>query len=178
VASPIQYAPNWTNMNKYAQNKPTECWYVAYRMMYSYKGWDEGTILDKLRTAGVNADSALKTGLITNTFMKAAKAVGLRAMGFGQSLSAYDFKTMLTMGPVWTAGKWNADTSHVVVVVGASDTQIVFIDPWNDTVREAEQRTWFVDDFVHGLAPIRNAAPGTDFFLGDKGGWIGQCQCF
>ncbi|MBR0656890.1 papain-like cysteine protease family protein [Plastoroseomonas arctica] len=166
MADALQMAPNWETMKQYAQTINTECWLMCLRMMYSYKNWDEFTIEGKLSGAGIQVDSAKKTtGLLTRDYMKAAKAVGLHPWGAGQSWSASDFRKWLTMGPVWVAGRWNPAGSHNVVVVGASDTKIRFIDPWNDVMPVAEDRTWDADTFIKGNPANRASAPGTDFYM-------------
>ena len=167
MADQMQMAPNWESMKQYAQYIPTECWLMCLKMMFSYKGWDESQIEPKLAAAGILVESAKKTtGLLTKDYMKSAKALGLHPWGAGQSWGAYDFKKWLTMGPVWVAGRWEPEGSHNVVVVGASDTKIRFIDPWNDVQRVAEDRTWDADRFIKGRG---GKAPGTDFYMGKIG---------
>ncbi len=167
MADPMIMAPGWDDMAKYAQNIPTECWLMCYKMMYSYKNWDESSIEGKLAAVGIDVTSARnKTGLLTKYYMTAAKALGLRAKGAGQSWSTYDFRSMLPLGPIWVAGRWVADSSHNVVVIGASETKIRFIDPWNDVMRVAEDRTWDSDTFIKGDG---GKAPGTDFYMGRIG---------
>ncbi len=167
MADPMQMAPKWETMSQYAQAIPTECWLMCFRMMYSYKEWDEAEIEGALSAVGVDVAAAKKTtGLLTRDYMKSAKALYLHAWGAGQSWSVYDFRRWLTLGPVWVAGRWTAGSSHNVVVIGASETRIRFIDPWNDVMQVAEDRTWDAKTFIQGDG---GAAPGTDFYLGKIG---------
>ncbi|MDB5380373.1 MAG: hypothetical protein JWO26_5 [Rhodospirillales bacterium] len=88
------------------------------------------SIEGKLSVAGIMVESAKKTtGLLTRDYMKAAMAVGLHSWGAGQSWAPSDFGKWLSLGPVWVAGRWSPEGSHNVIVIGASETKIRFIDP-------------------------------------------------
>jgi len=52
------------------------------------------------------------------------------------------------------------------VVIGASETQIRFLDPWNDVMPVADDTIWNADYFISGN---RGDAPGTDFYMGKIG---------
>ena len=107
-------------------------------------------------------DKSCVAGMQAENFKKAAKALGLSAWGFGQSLTACDFRTWLPHTPVWVAGRWY-DYNHNVIVIGISDEQVKFIDPWWEVEKKASILTWPIDAFLHGNRRDRN---GTDHFLG------------
>ncbi len=156
------------NMQPMAQDTATTCWLTCLKMLLQWKEADYSTeaIRTKLVGTGILWDDACSTGLKTRDYMRAAKALGLHPWGCGTSWSPSDFGKWLTMGPVWVAGRWSTDYSHNVVVIGASDEQIKYIDPWWEGVKEATVTTRSADWFIHG---DRKTAPGTDFYLGKIG---------
>jgi hypothetical protein len=143
------------------------CWLNCYGMMYQWKGLELATIGPKLKAGGIDVDAAFRQGLDGSDFMKAAKALGLKPWGAGQSWTAFEFKTWLAVGPVWIAGSWRPSSPHVVVLTGISDDQVEYIDPWWQGVEEASTNRIAFDRFVHGDG---KQARGTDFYLGRIGG--------
>lgn len=153
-------------MSALPQDTATTCWYTCLVMMFQWADRDPGEIKPKLIAAGIDWDDACRTGLKTNKYLTAAKALGLHARGAGQSWSTYEFKSWVATSPVWCAGRWHSEGSHNVVVIGASDEEIRFIDPWWEGSKEATISTRFANDFIHGDG---KAAPGTDYYIG----WVG-----
>jgi hypothetical protein len=84
----------------------------------------------------------------------------LKAVGMGQSYTASDFQSRLPSSPLWIAGKWNPKSFHIVLLVGCSDDQVEFIDPWWTGEETATRSQRFLNDFVHGDGKSVN---GTDF---------------
>ena len=150
-----------------AQATAATCWLNCYGMMYQWRGLDLKTIGPKLKAAGINVDDAFNNGLDRNDMMKAATALGLKPWGAGQSWMASDFKRWLAVSPVWIAGAWRPSSAHIVVMIGASDDEVEFIDPWWQGTEEATTTKRFINDFVHG---DRAKIKGTDFYLGQIGG--------
>jgi Papain-like cysteine protease AvrRpt2 len=143
------------------------CWLTCYRMMYECRGLDPATIGPKLKSGGVDIDAAVTGGLDRTDFMKAAVALGLKPWGGGQSWTTFQFKTWLAVSPVWIAGCWHPSSPHIVILTGASDDQVEFIDPWWQGVEEATVAQRFTNDFIHGDG---KSARGTDFYMGQIGG--------
>lgn len=146
------------------QATATTCWLTCFHMMFAWKGRDPAEIRPALEKAGVQWADALKTGLKTQDYMKAAKALGMRPWGTGTSWSAANFASFCTISPVWVAGRWH-EYDHNVIVIGASREMVRFIDPWWQVEEAAEIKTWTERLFVHGDAPNR----GTDWYMG----WMG-----
>jgi len=168
--APMQLVP-MKKMTPLPQDLATTCWYTCMVMMYQWAEMNPDDIKPAIVGAGINWDDACKSGLKTRDYLKAAKAVKLHGWGSGTSWSAGNFKQWLTMGPVWVAGRWRSEGSHNVVVIGASDDEIKFIDPWWEGTKEATITTRSVDFFVHGN---KGNAPGTDYYAG----WIGAIMNF
>jgi Papain-like cysteine protease AvrRpt2 len=61
---------------------------------------------------------------------KAAKALGLSPVGFGQQITAFDFKQRLAWSPIWIAGEWFLSSLHARLVTGCSDDFVEYLDPW------------------------------------------------
>lgn len=116
------------------QSRSTLCWFAGYVMMARWKGWDEasikGTLRSKLAAGGIDLDTAAQGGLKLNQNLKAAKAVGLGARGFGQPVSLANIQELLAFSPVWATGQWMSGNNHVYVIVGASESTIEYYDPW------------------------------------------------
>ncbi|MCK8786635.1 hypothetical protein M0638_19860 [Roseomonas sp. NAR14] len=162
--SPMVSVP-MKNMKPLPQDTATTCWLTCFRMMFAWKDRDPAGIRPALEGAGILWDDACKTGLKTRDYMKAARALGMKAWGSGGSWSAASFASFCTASPVWVAGKWE-DYPHNIVVTGASREQVRYIDPWWEGVKEATVATRFADDFIHGN---RKDRPGTDYYIGKIG---------
>lgn len=152
-------------MTEIPQETDMTCWFAAYQMMLQWRNLPCGTIgdykgdndphpiKDKLITAGVDWDDAIKSGkgggLKGKDFRKSAAALGLEANGVGQQWSVADLKRFLSYpSPIWVAGNWDG-FMHVVVVtkvevdndcdwdeVGTikDRSKVTFIDPnWKGT---------------------------------------------
>lgn len=158
------------NMVPLPQETSTTCWYTCLRMMFMWKGRDPAEIRPALVNAGILWEDACQTGLKTRDYLRAAKALGLRAWGTGSSWSGANFASFCTISPVWVAGKWY-DHSHNVVVTAASRDQIKFIDPWWEGAKEASISTKWAKDFIKGNGADK---PGTDFYLR----WIGAVMAW
>lgn len=143
------------------QIRSTLCWFTCFEMLYEWKGLDKTTIGQKLRDAGIDTAAAGERGLLPKDNLAAAKALGMNALGFGQPLSVHDIQEPLRCSPVWTCGQWNATNKHVVVLIGASDNEVEYYDPWYDVTpaETAEKKVRFADFFLHG---DRKTVPGLD----------------
>jgi hypothetical protein len=103
-------------------------------------------------------------GLKPFDFVKAARALGLKAWGYGQSLSAWDMQQHLPKSPLWVAGQWFPFGLHARLVIAVSDDMVDFFDPWyGGTYGMDLQHQDLLDNFVHG---DRANARGTDKLIG------------
>jgi hypothetical protein len=139
------------NLKPRAQVLASTCWLTCYQMLYEWKGADRTTIEGKIKGAGVDWDEAVKTGLKNKDDKKSGDALGLSCWASSDGWNAREFKNFIKSGsgPIWVAGKWQT-TGHVVVVIGASDDHVKFIDPWWQGNPEAEIKTWASDSFQAG----------------------------
>lgn len=140
------------NMQPEGQHTSAVCWYTCYRMMYSWKNWDRSKILSKLKAAGIDVEAAKKTGLKLKDNKKAAQALDIRPVGYGQPVKVHNLKQLLGYSPIWATGQWMGSGCHVVVIMGASEKFVEYFDPWwtgapEDayTVKKRE-----MDWFLHG----------------------------
>ena len=150
------------------QNTASLCWLASLEMLFSCKDKDTSEIEKKLKDGGIDVKQARTTGLKIADNKMAAVSLGLEHCAFGQSLRAEDLTSRLTISPLWACGKWpHIGNLHAVLVVGASDDQVKFYDPWYDIgpweVSDAKTRS--LDYFVHGDGKTNN---GADFAQG----WI------
>mgnify|MGYP002336459182 CR=1 FL=1 len=153
-------------MTPKAQRLSTLCWLTCFEMLFTWKGLDPAEIIPELKAGGIDTDEAFKTGLKLNQNLKAAKALGMGATGLGQSVSAWDLKERLKMSPIWTCGKWTAaNNTHIVVVVGASESTVEYYDPWYDVGpwEVSDKKSRGFDWFVHGNG---KDVKGTDYATG------------
>jgi hypothetical protein len=168
MAAPMITVP-MKNMTPIPQDTATTCWLACFRMLYNWLDRDEASIREKLTGAGILWDEACKNGLKTNDYMVAARALNLAAYSTSNSWDASNFKQFLAVGPVWVAGRWMDGMSHNVVVIGASDTRIKYIDPWWEGYKEANITERDAKWFISGNG---KTTPGTDFYMG----WMGAVQ--
>ncbi len=147
------------------QSTASTCWLACFRTMLAWKGGDPYSVETTLAGAGIDVDAARVNGLLPRDNLKAAKALGMHARGFGQSLTLYDFTGLLPRSPLWCNGVWYGTTKHVMIVVGADEDTIEFLDPWYDvTPSEAlDVHRFAFSYFVHGNG---KETRGTDALMG------------
>jgi hypothetical protein len=142
------------------------CWQTCYEMLYEWKGIDSATIEAKLTAAGIDYEAARKGGLMPEDFTKAARALGLSAVSFGQSISAWDLKQPLHSSPLWMVGEWFKSSLHARLVIGASDDYVEYFDPfWGGSygMDFTSSHKDPLDIFVHGNGTDTR---GTDKLIG------------
>lgn len=118
------------------QSVASLCWFAGYTLMFRWKGMEETAIRphvwNTLKAAGVDVDEAKRGGLKLKDNLKAAKALGLGARGFGQPVSEYNLRELVRQSPVWCTGQWFETSNHVYVVTGVSERNVEYYDPWYD----------------------------------------------
>lgn len=119
------------------QSIASMCWFAGYVMLFRWGGMEEKRIKpyvwDTLKNAGIDVDGARRGGLSLRDNLKAAKALGLGAYGYGQPVTEHNLRQLVRKSPVWATGRWFEDTNHVYVIVGVSDTKAEYYDPWYET---------------------------------------------
>ena len=112
------------------------CWFACYTMMFRWKGMPEAEIKpfiwSTLKDAGIDVEDAKLSGLKLKDNLKAAKALGLGAWGYGQPVTEGNLRELLARSPVWATGQWFDNSNHVYVIVGVSEGEVEYYDPWYD----------------------------------------------
>jgi hypothetical protein len=163
-------AESWVRVNLKAltprrQQLSSLCWLTCYQMLYDWKSLDPATIPDKLKAAGIDYDQACRTGLMPADNAKAARALGLSPVGFGQQITAFDFKQRLPFSPIWIAGEWFPNGLHARLVTGCSDNFVEYLDPWyGGTYGMDLDHRDLLDNFVKGGGPNLR---GTNALIGN-----------
>jgi hypothetical protein len=118
------------------QSIASMCWFAGYVMLFRWSGMEEKTIKshvwNTLESAGIDVNGAKANGLSLSKNLTAAKALGLGARGFGQPVSEWNLREVVRQSPVWATGRWYETTNHVYVIVGVSETEVEYYDPWYD----------------------------------------------
>lgn len=112
------------------------CWFAGYTMLFRWNDKPEAAIKpfiwSTLQDAGIDMNGAKQGGLKLNDNLKAAKALGLGARGFGQPVTEANLRELVALSPVWATGRWFASSNHVYVIVGVSENEVELYDPWYD----------------------------------------------
>ena len=112
------------------------CWLACYTMLFRWNDKPEAEIKQfvwsTLESAGIDMNGAKQGGLKLKDNLKAAKALGLGARGFGQPVTESDLRALLAFSPVWATGQWFETSNHVYVIVGVSEHEVELYDPWYD----------------------------------------------
>jgi hypothetical protein len=113
-----------------AQSNENTCWLACYQMIYQAQDWDKATLLERLKTAGIDTTATLKDA----DQEKAGKAVGFTS---DCSSVLTDFATvrkyMESYGP-FKVSISVGDSGHAIVVtaVDPDDESVYFINPWSE----------------------------------------------
>ena len=115
------------------QNIDSMCWFACYTMLFRWNDKPEAEIKpfiwSRLQNAGIDLIEAKRSGLKLRDNLKAARALGLGARGYGQPVTEANLRELLAFSPVWATGKWFEKTNHVYIIVGVSETQAEIYDP-------------------------------------------------
>ncbi len=120
----------------------TCCWLTCLEMMFIWKNErgdkskDYTMILSDMDKSPELFPYYMKdAGISASECRNTAKMLGLSCSGDTKILEKEQLFTMLaTHGPLWIAGKFSKESSHVIVVTGCEiDTgRIKIINPWNN----------------------------------------------
>jgi Papain-like cysteine protease AvrRpt2 len=118
------------------QNIASMCWFACYTMLFRWNDKPEAEIKpfiwSTLQNAGIDVNGAKRGGLKLADNLKAARALGLGARGFGQPVTEANLRELLALSPVWATGRWFENSNHVYVIVGVSENEVEYYDPWYD----------------------------------------------
>jgi len=134
----IMVSPDVTPRN---QEFSTTCWLASLEMIFDWK-WrkhrktdQDWKILEKMDASKDLYPYYMKgNGISPRECKETAKMLGLRWSGDGE-ITADILAAMLPVhGPLWVAGMWRQNHSHVIVVTGVDKEagKIRYIDPWKN----------------------------------------------
>src|SRR5215204_3155691 len=147
----ITVSPNVTPRN---QQFSTTCWLASLEMLFDWK-WrkedknrddknknkdgkteeEQWKILEKMDASKDLYPYYMKNnGISPGECKETAKMLGLRWSGDGE-ITADILAAMLPVhGPLWVAGMWRQNHSHVIVVTGVDKDggKIRYVDPWKN----------------------------------------------
>lgn len=113
------------------------CWFAGYVMLFRWGGMEEKKIKsyvwNTLKNAGIDVNGARSNGLSLRQNRAAAKALGLGMRGYGQPVTLHNLREVVRKSPVWATGRWFETSNHVYVIVGVSEDQVEYYDPWYDS---------------------------------------------
>lgn len=118
------------------QDIASMCWFAGYVMLFRWGGMEEKKIKsyvwDTLKNAGIDVNSARSNGLGLSKNKAAGRALGLSVRGYGQPITLHNLREVVRNSPVWATGRWFEANNHVYVIVGVSETQVEYYDPWHE----------------------------------------------
>ncbi len=159
---------NWQGI-ALAQDNSTTCWLTCYQMLYKWRGINDAGLDKILEKVGIkmfdeNSNGAKETGLKAKDYVTANSALGLQSLKGGE-YDQTELEYMLEKkGPIWTTMKYGKG-NHNVVVVGAGEEQVKYINPWWDVPpKKYEIITCKLKDFNLTLKHFNN--------------WKGANACF
>lgn len=117
-------------MSPEPQSLASMCWYAGYVMLYRWKSCDPKDIWPTLDAEGIDLEDAKKSGLKLKDNKRAAMALGLNPVGYGQPVTVHNLKGLVKYSPVWATGQWIKGANHVYVIVGVSEEWTEYYDPW------------------------------------------------
>jgi hypothetical protein len=116
------------------QNIASMCWFAGYTMLFRWNDKPEAEIKpfiwSRLQNAGIDLIEAKRSGLKLRDNLKAARALGLGARGYGQPVTEANLRELLAFSPIWATGRWFDETNHVYVIVGVSENEAEIYDPY------------------------------------------------
>ncbi len=146
------------------QRLPTCCWLTSLLMMFQWKSAKGGSAKseDEILTA-MDASPHLfpyymrDSGIAPGECKETAKMLGLRWSGDGEFTSEILADMLKNYGPLWIAGKWYQNYSHVIVVTGCETEtgKVKYCDP---------------------LEPSGSESNGTISWLNSRGGTWKSCD--
>ena len=134
----IKVSPEVTPRN---QPFSTCCWLTSLEMLFEWKFLKDDKTKDAakiLETMDKSKDLypyyMKNNGIAPRECKETAKALGLRWSGDGDFTADILADMLPVYGPLWVAGMWRANSSHVIVVTGVDKEagKIRYIDPWEN----------------------------------------------
>ena len=125
-----------------AQDNATTCWLTCYQMMFKWRGIATTGIDTILESVGIkmfdsNSNGAKETGLKAKDYVMAHSRLGLQSLKGGE-LDQTELEYILEKkGPIWATMLYGS-TNHNIVIIGAGDNKVKYINPWWDVVKKAD----------------------------------------
>lgn len=125
-----------------AQDNSTTCWLTCYQMLFKWRGINTDGIDKILEGVGIKmfdneSNGAKETGLKAKDYVMANSALGLQSLKGGE-FNESELEYMLEKkGPIWTTMRYGSG-NHNVVVIGAGDGKVKYINPWWDVVKKPD----------------------------------------
>jgi hypothetical protein len=120
------------------QSLATCCWLASLQMMFQWKGKKGGAnktedeILNQMNVSPQLYPWFMKnSGIAPSECKETAKMLGLRWSGDGEFTNEILSSMLKSYGPLWIAGMWRKNQSHVIVVIGSDPESgaIKYFDP-------------------------------------------------
>ena len=133
------------------QDESKTCWLTCYKMLYKWRGINsEGldNILDGIGIKKYRDDDTgtFQKGLMLKDYVTANSTLGLQSLQGGEfNQDALEYM-LEKKGPIWCTmlfGSYN----HNVVVVGAGEEQVMYINPWWEIEKKYQLVTSKLSDF-------------------------------
>ena len=123
-----------------AQDYRTTCWLTCYQMMFKWRGIGTTGIDTILESAGIkmfdeNSNGAKETGLKAKDYVLANSKLGLQSLKGGEFDQTELEYILEKKGPIWATIKYGAG-NHNIVVIGAGDNKVKYINPDWDIVKK------------------------------------------
>jgi Papain-like cysteine protease AvrRpt2 len=158
---------NWQTIGL-AQDDSTTCWLTCYKILYRWRGINAEGLDTILENAGIKmfdseSNGAKETGLKAKDYVKANSTLGLQSLKGGEFDQTELEYTLEKKGPIWATMKFGAK-NHNIVIVGAGEEQVRYINPWWDVEKKYDMVTCQLSQ----LNP----------FLKHMNNWKGANACF
>jgi hypothetical protein len=143
-----------------AQDNSTTCWLTCYQMMFKWRGINTGGIDTILEGIGIkmfdeNSNGAKETGLKAKDYVNANSRLGLQSLKGGEFDQVELEYTLEKKGPIWATMLYGAN-NHNIVIIGAGDEKVKYINPYWDVVKKPEIVTSKLKDLNKSLKKFNN----------------------
>jgi hypothetical protein len=142
-------------VNPLSQPLSTCCWLTSLQMLFQWKeargggGKSESEILSAMDASPHLFPYYMKNaGIAPSECKETAKTLGLRWSGDGEFTSEILQDMLKNHGPLWVAGMWRMNSSHVIVVTACEPEsgRIKYNDPWEQSGSESNGTISWLND--------------------------------
>jgi hypothetical protein len=141
---------NWQSIAM-PQDNSTTCWLTCYKMLFKWRGINPEGLDNILEGIGLKKftdedTGTFQKGLMLKDYVTANSTLGLQSLQGGEfNQDALEYM-LEKKGPIWCTmlfGNYN----HNVVVIGAGEEQVQYINPWWDIEKKYRLVTSKLSDF-------------------------------